>query len=152
MNFHIGLVSAYPTAEAARQSFADPVGEYRGVWWAPTPEAPRVHLFSDASPEELAAHGFQLVPAVFTAADIDPLTNPMQWRVYSLIYSGLTEATRGRDSDDSWMRLSERTRIAKAIYAKLAAGNIEFRIGPLANLADIAAQEAWQKEKGTDPA
>lgn len=71
-------------------------------------------------------------------------------RVYALIFNGLTRATTEADEHD-WMRLSERERLAEAVYAELRAGNIEFRLGPLALLAETV-DSCTCTVAGPDPA
>jgi hypothetical protein len=60
-------------------------------------------------------------------------------RVYSLIFNGLS---RGLLDHGPFVRLSSRERIAEAVFAELRAGNIEFRLGPLALLADATVAAA----------
>lgn len=63
-------------------------------------------------------------------------------RVYALIFNGITHASSSAtDRHDGWLPLSERERFAEAVYAELRAGNIEFRLGPLALLAEAAEIE-----------
>jgi hypothetical protein len=62
-------------------------------------------------------------------------------RVYALIFNGITHASSTAADERDWIRLSERERLAEAVYAELRAGNIEFRLGPLALLADAAEIE-----------
>ncbi len=61
--------------------------------------------------------------------------------VYALIFNGVTRASSTAADEADWIRLSERERIAEAVYAELQAGNIEFRLGGLAMLARVAAGE-----------
>jgi hypothetical protein len=58
--------------------------------------------------------------------------------VYALIFNGITRASSSATDEADWIRLSERERIAEAVYAELAAGNIQFRLGGLALLAQVA--------------
>lgn len=44
-------------------------------------------------------------------------------RVYALIFNGITHGS----SDDYWLPLSERERLAAAVYAELLAGGVEVR-------------------------
>jgi hypothetical protein len=60
--------------------------------------------------------------------------------VYALIFNGVTRASSSATDERDWIRLSERERIAEAVYAELAAGNIEFRLGGLALLAQVAGR------------
>lgn len=71
-----------------------------------------------------------------------PVRTPLAERVYALIFNGITKASSAAIDDGDWIRLSERERIAEAVYAELRAGNIEFRLGPLALLADATVAEA----------
>lgn len=54
-------------------------------------------------------------------------TDPVSQRVYALIFNGLTRACCSADEHD-WMRLSERERLAAAVYAELREGGIEIRL------------------------
>lgn len=67
---------------------------------------------------------------------------PLAERVYSLIFNGVTRAGSAPADADLWLPLSARERIAEAVYAELRAGNIEFRLGPLALLAEAVETEA----------
>jgi hypothetical protein len=71
-----------------------------------------------------------------------PVRAPLAERVYALIFNGITHASSTATDERDWIRLSERERIAEAVYAGLRAGNIEFRLGPLALLAEAAETEA----------
>ena len=51
-------------------------------------------------------------------------TDPVSQRVHALIFNGLSAAL----TDDQWMPLSERARIADAIYDSLRAGDVEVRL------------------------
>ena len=55
---HAALVSAYPTETDARNDWPDNLGTYHGIWHHPTPEAPLVHVFSDATDDQLTAAGW----------------------------------------------------------------------------------------------
>jgi hypothetical protein len=56
---HVALVSAYPTEDDAREAFSGiNLARYRGIWIHPTPEAPAVHVFSDADETEIADAGW----------------------------------------------------------------------------------------------
>ncbi|MEU4558555.1 hypothetical protein AB0F72_09195 [Actinoplanes sp. NPDC023936] len=76
------------------------------------------------------------------------MTEPMSIasRVHALIFNGITRASSTATDERDWIRLSERERIAEAVYAELRAGNIEFRLGPLALLAEAVEAE----RKGAD--
>jgi len=63
-------------------------------------------------------------------------------RVHALIFNGITAASAESDGFDSWLPLSERERFTRAVIDELRRGNIEFRLGPLALLAEVAATEA----------
>lgn len=65
-------------------------------------------------------------------------------RVYALIFNGISRASSGATDERDWMRLTERERFAQAVYDELRAGNIEFRLGGLALLADAIGQDAPQ--------
>lgn len=71
-----------------------------------------------------------------------PADPTLSERVHALIFNGITKATTAREADDAWMRLSERGRLAEAVFAELRAGNIEFRLGALALLAEAVETEA----------
>ena len=59
--------------------------------------------------------------------------------VYALIFNGITRASVVTTKlHDGFMPLSERERFAEAVYAELAAGGIEFRLGGRAMLARVA--------------
>lgn len=97
--------------------------------------------------------GEQYIGVMFTAEDaalaVEALngasgpTAPISERVYALIFNGITHAAAENDGFDSWLPLSERERFAQAVFAELRAGNIEFRLGGLALLAE--AVEALAK-------
>jgi hypothetical protein len=70
-----------------------------------------------------------------------PVRTPLAERVYALIFNGISRASSTGPFED-FIRLSERERIAEAVFAELRAGNIEFRLGPLALLADATVAEA----------
>lgn len=59
-------------------------------------------------------------------------------RIHALVFNGITKAATGEHADDAWMRLSERERFTRAVVDELRAGNIEFRLGGLALLAEAA--------------
>lgn len=63
-------------------------------------------------------------------------------RIHALIFNGITRASSESDGFDSWLPLSERERFARAVVAELRAGNIEFRLGGLALLAEAVEAEA----------
>lgn len=63
-------------------------------------------------------------------------------RIHALIFNGITRASSSATDDRDWIRLSERERIARAVYDELRLGNIEFRLGGLALLADAVEAEA----------
>ncbi len=66
---------------------------------------------------------------------MNPGTDPVSERVYSLIFTGLTGALT------DFMPLSERARVSEAVYESLRAGGVEVRIGDgLARLRDVAAE------------
>ena len=67
-------------------------------------------------------------------------------RIHALIFNGITRASSSAADDRDWIRLSERERIAEAVYAELRAGNIEFRLGGLALLAEAVETEAERAE------
>lgn len=67
-------------------------------------------------------------------------TDGLSRTVYALIFNGITRASSSATNDRDWIRLSERERITQAVYAELAAGNIEFRLGGLALLAQVAGK------------
>lgn len=71
-------------------------------------------------------------------------------RIHALIFNGITKASSAAIDEGDWIRLSERERIARAVYAELRAGNIEFRLGSLALLADTVDQEARLAAKTPD--
>lgn len=71
----------------------------------------------------------------------DRPTDSTSERVYALIFNGITHASAESDSFDSWLPLSERERFAGAVFAELRAGNIEFRLGGLALLAEAVHAE-----------
>lgn len=76
-------------------------------------------------------------------------TDPVSQRVYALILNGITRATTltEANADDSWMRYSERERIADAVYAELREGGIEIRLADgLAVLRDVNARLAAQND------
>jgi hypothetical protein len=52
-------------------------------------------------------------------------------RVYALIFNGITHASSTAADERDWIRLSERERIAEAVYAELRTGNVEFRFADL---------------------
>lgn len=68
-------------------------------------------------------------------------------RVYALIFNGITAASSESDGFNSWLPLSERNRFAEAVFAELRAGNIEFRPGPLALLAEAVEAEGPKARK-----
>lgn len=75
------------------------------------------------------------------SAPINRGTDDLSRRVYALIFNGITHASSvATGRHDGWLPLSERTRYAEAVYAELAAGNIEFRLGGLALLAQVAGE------------
>lgn len=58
------LVSAAATQHQARAmlpSAVQPSLPYRGVWAMPTPGRAQVHLFGDASPQELESSGWRFI-------------------------------------------------------------------------------------------
>ena len=59
-------------------------------------------------------------------------------RIHALIFNGLSQGIRDHGTLAS---ASNRERIADAVYAELRDGNIEFRLGPLALLAEAADVE-----------
>lgn len=65
-------------------------------------------------------------------------TDGVSRNVYALIFNGITRASAEKDGFDSWLPLSERERFTEAVYAELAAGGIEFRLGGLTLLAQVA--------------
>ncbi|MCW2768523.1 MAG: hypothetical protein JWO11_4482 [Nocardioides sp.] len=69
-------------------------------------------------------------------------------RIHALIFNGITRASAQRA--DFWMPLTERERMTQAVYAELRAGNIEFRLGGLALLAEAVDHEA-RLTAGTQP-
>lgn len=70
------------------------------------------------------------------------MTDSISQRIHALIFNGITRASSSATDDRDWIRLSERERIAEAVYAELRAGNIEFRLGPLALLAEVVDGDA----------
>lgn len=72
----------------------------------------------------------------------EPSRDSISERVYALIFNGITRAGSAPADADFWLPLSARERLAEAAYAELRAGNIEFRLGPLALLAQAAETEA----------
>ena len=60
-------------------------------------------------------------------------------RIHALIFNGITKASAEDDGFDSWLPLSERERFARAVVDELRAGDIQFRLGGLALLAEVAA-------------
>jgi hypothetical protein len=69
---------------------------------------------------------------------IEP-TASMTQRIHALVFNGITKAS---SSGGYWLPLSERERLTKAVLAELRAGNIEFRLGGLALLAEAVEHEA----------
>lgn len=67
--------------------------------------------------------------------------DPISERVYALIFNGITRASSTAKDEADWIRLTERERFATAVFEELRAGNIEFRLGPLALMAEAAASE-----------
>lgn len=63
----VALVDAYPTEAEARDALNTELavgmelGAYLGIWRMPTPEAPAVHLFTDASEDWLVCSGWKRV-------------------------------------------------------------------------------------------
>lgn len=55
---HAALVSAYPTEADARTAFDTSLGSYHGIRIHPTPEAPLVHVWSDATDDQLTVAGW----------------------------------------------------------------------------------------------
>ncbi|HEX5771801.1 MAG TPA: hypothetical protein VFY11_12620 [Nocardioidaceae bacterium] len=55
---HAALVSAYATEADARAAFDTDPGTYHGIRSHPTPEAPLVHVWSDATDDQLTAAGW----------------------------------------------------------------------------------------------
>lgn len=81
-----------------------------------------------------------------------PIPDSLSKRVYALIFNGITRASSSATDDRDWIRLSERERIAEAVYAELRAGNIEFRLGGLALLAEaVDAERATLAETKETP-
>lgn len=80
-----------------------------------------------------------------------PTGGSVSQRIRALIFNGVTAASSSAPDERDWMRLSERERIAEAVYAELRAGNIEFRLGGLALLAE-AVELAEAREIGPNPA
>jgi hypothetical protein len=68
--------------------------------------------------------------------------DPLSERIHALIFNGITHASSTATDERDWIRLSERERIAQAVFAELRAGNIEFRLGGLALLAESVETEA----------
>jgi hypothetical protein len=71
-------------------------------------------------------------------------TDGLSQRVYALIFNGITQSSSSATDERDWIRLSERERIAAAVYAELRAGNIEFRMGGLALLAEVSEFEEFR--------
>jgi hypothetical protein len=66
---------------------------------------------------------------------LNPGSDPVSERVYSLIFNGLTAALT------DFMPLTERARVSEAIYESLRTGGIEVRFGDgLAKLREAAAE------------
>lgn len=72
-------------------------------------------------------------------------------RVHALVFNGISAASSAATDKRDWIRLTERERIAQAVLDELRAGNIEFRLGPLALLAEAVepqaarqCQDEWQ--------
>lgn len=87
------------------------------------------------------------------SAPINRGTDGLSQRVYALIFNGITRASSvATDRHDGWLPLSERERYAEAVYAELAAGNIEFRLGGLALLAQVAGEPPAFPTVEVDPA
>jgi hypothetical protein len=84
-------------------------------------------------------------PTGDTHVPINPHTGVGE-TVYALIFNGVTAASSAATDERDWIRLSERERIAEAVYASLRAGNIEFRLGGLALLARVAAGQPAEGE------
>lgn len=55
---YVALVDRYPTEADARQAITAWTGAYHGIRIHPTPERPLVHVFSDATDEQLTAAGW----------------------------------------------------------------------------------------------
>jgi hypothetical protein len=51
-------------------------------------------------------------------------TDPVSRRVYALIFNGVTRASSTADDEQDWIRLSERERIAAAVYNELMSGGV----------------------------
>jgi hypothetical protein len=67
--------------------------------------------------------------------------DPISQRVYALIFNGVTRASSSATDERDWIRLSERERIAEAVYAELRAGGIEIRLADgLEALREVSAQ------------
>lgn len=57
-------------------------------------------------------------------------------RIHALIFNGVTRASSSTADERDWIRLTERERIARAVYDELRRGDIEFRLGGMALLAE----------------
>jgi hypothetical protein len=55
---YVALVDAHPTETDARQALTVWTGTYHGIWHHPTPERPLVHVFSDATEQQIADAGW----------------------------------------------------------------------------------------------
>lgn len=55
---------------------------------------------------------------------LNPGTDPVSQRTYALIFNGLTKALTA----EQWMPLSERSRVAAAIFDELRSGGVEVRL------------------------
>ena len=55
-------------------------------------------------------------------------TDPVSQRVYALIFNGVTRASSTAEDERDWIRLSERERIAEAVYEELRNGGVEIQI------------------------
>jgi hypothetical protein len=77
----------------------------------------------------------------------DDRTDSTSERVYALIFNGITRASSAATNrHDGWLPLSERERLTQAVFAELRAGNIEFRLGGFALLAEAIDAEGAEEE------
>jgi hypothetical protein len=82
------------------------------------------------------------------AAPINRGDNPVAKLVYALIFNGVTHASSTAAEERDWIRLSERERIADAVYNELRASGIEVRLPDgLASLRDVSARLAAESKE-----
>lgn len=103
-------------------------------------DAPETALRSPQTAQEPPAGGAGSAgPAqAESAVPFNRGTDSISKSVYALIFNGITHASSTATDERDWIRLSERERIAQAVYDELRGGGIEFRLGGLALLAQVA--------------